>query len=93
MKEIATISLWVAILFPISPPDPRTKLNSPSGISCLAIIFVSSIALAGVNDAGFRITALPHIIAGAAFQAGIATGKFQGEIIPITPKGSREIST
>ena len=90
---MATISLCVAILFPISPPDPKTKLNKPSGISCFAIIFVSSTALAGVKDAGFNITAFPHMSAGAAFQAGIAIGKFQGAIIPTTPRGSREIST
>ena len=74
-------------------PEPKTKLNKPDGMSCFDIISVSAIALAGVREAGLSITAFPHIIAGAAFQAGIAIGKFQGDIIPITPNGSLEIST
>ena len=73
--------------------EPKTKLNKPAGISCLAIISVRAIALPTVREAGFKITALPHIIAGAAFHAGIAIGKFHGEIIPIVPRGSLEIST
>jgi hypothetical protein len=34
-------------------------------------------------------TVLPNARAGAIFQAGMAAGKFQGVISPITPKGSR----
>ena len=90
---MAGISSWVAMELPMPLPEPITRLKRPEGISCFAIISVRAIALAGVREAGFRITALPHIKAGAAFQAGIAIGKFQGEIIPITPMGSLVIST
>ena len=38
-------------------------------------------------------TVLPWQSAGAIFQAGIATGKFQGVMSPTTPTGSRVIST
>ena len=60
---------------------------------CSLIIFVNAIALAGVCEAGFKTIALPKAIAGADFQAAIAMGKFQGDIIPQTPTGSRVIST
>ena len=59
----------------------------------MEIISVKATALPIVKEAGFKITALPHIIAGAAFHAGIAIGKFQGDIIPTTPRGSLDIST
>ena len=50
--------------------------------------WVIAAALAGVRLAGFHTTALPKASAGAIFQAGVATGKFQGEMIATTPTGS-----
>ena len=38
-------------------------------------------------------TQLPYASAGAIFHAGIAIGKFHGVMMPITPTGSRVIST
>jgi hypothetical protein len=42
-----------------------------------------------VADAGLKTRVLPHINAGAIFQAGIANGKFHGVMIPTTPSGRR----
>ena len=43
----------------------------------------------GAALAGFMTTVLPLMSAGASFQAGMATGKFQGVIRPTMPSGSR----
>src|SRR5574341_1706084 len=44
-------------------------------------------AVAGVNVAGLKTTVLPATSAGAIFQVGIATGKFQGVTHATTPSG------
>ena len=44
------------------------------------------------NSLGLMTTALPAARAGAAFQIGIANGKFQGVIRPATPYGLRRES-
>jgi hypothetical protein len=53
----------------------------------------SAQALPGTRSAGLSTTQLPKASAGAIFQAGIAIGKFQGVMRPMTPTGSRVIST
>ena len=65
----------------------------PAGKPWREIISVNATALAGVKFAGFQITLLPNASAGAIFQAAVAVGKFQGEIIAITPTASRVTST
>ena len=77
---------------PTLAPAPMTKLNSPAGISCFAIISVNRTALAGVRFAGFQMTALPKAKAGAIFQEAVAVGKFQGLMTVTTPMGSRRTS-
>ncbi len=57
------------------------------------MISVKATALAGVRFAGFQITLLPNAKAGAIFQAAVAVGKFQGEIMAMTPTASRVTST
>ena len=42
---------------------------------------------------GLSTTALPKARAGAAFQSGMATGKFHGVISPATPRGRRRASS
>ncbi len=44
-------------------------------------------AVAGVSDAGLNTTAFPATSAGAIFQTGMATGKFQGVTQATTPRG------
>ena len=43
-------------------------------------------------SAGFSTTVLPNASAGAAFQSGIASGKFHGVISATTPSGSRSVN-
>jgi hypothetical protein len=50
-------------------------------------------ALAGVTSEGLKTTVLPKASAEPIFRDGIAIGKFHGVITPITPIGSRPIST
>ena len=42
-----------------------------------------------MSDAGLMTAVLPQMSAGNSFQAGIATGKFQGVMMPTTPMGRR----
>ena len=42
----------------------------------------------GVSLAGLRTTVFPATSAGAIFQTGMATGKFQGVMAATTPTGS-----
>ena len=69
-----------------------TKLNTPGGTPARAMISAKADAVAGTSSAGLSTTQLPNARAGAVFQAGIAIGKFHGQIIPTTPTGSRVIS-
>ena len=43
----------------------------------------------GSRSDGFKIYALPHAIAGAAFHSGIIAGKLNGVIPAATPSGCR----
>ena len=56
------------------------------------MISASEWAEPGTRSAGLNTTAFPYARAGAIFQAGIAIGKFQGAMMPITPTGSRVAS-
>ena len=82
-----------ASFWPMEEPEPITKLNKPSGMSCLEIISLKATALAGVMFAGFQTTAFPNASAGAIFQLAVAVGKFQGDIIATVPIASRRTST
>jgi hypothetical protein len=68
-------------------------LNTPSGAPARWRISAIAHAEAGTRSAGLSTTVLPYASAGATFQAGIASGKFQGVIRPTTPSGSRRMST
>ena len=63
-------------------PGPKIMLNTPAGAPASQMISASAAAIAGVWLAGFSTTVLPKASAGAAFQAGMAMGKFQGVIRP-----------
>src|SRR6267143_2947075 len=78
---------------PISLPRPMTRLKTPGGSPDFAMIPARACAEPGTRSAGLNTTQLPYASAGAIFQAGIATGKFQGVINATMPTGSRVIST
>jgi hypothetical protein len=84
--------MWIAGEFgadraAIADDDIEDAFRQPASAAALAISRVS----AGACDAGLITTAFPAMSAGASFQAGIATGKFQGVIRPTTPRGSRVV--
>src|SRR5258707_10885573 len=85
VKEIAFSGVAFTSALPISLPDPATKFTTPFGMPASWQASTMRHALKGETDAGFRITVLPQIKAGASFHAGIAMGKFQGVTSPTTP--------
>ena len=76
-----------------SAPDPVTRLSTPGGTPASTRISASSTADPEAAVAGFQTTGLPQARAGASFQAGIASGKFQGVSAQTTPTGSAIVST
>ena len=76
---------------PHTDPGPATTFTTPAGRPASTAIFSSSSAVSGVSSAGFSTTVLPAARAGATFQDAITSGKFQGTIIPTTPRGSRKV--
>ena len=44
----------------------------------------------GTSSAGLKTTLFPHAKAGKIFQVGIAIGKLNGVMIPLTPIGRRK---
>ena len=61
-------------VLPTRAPGPVTKLSTPGGTPASSNTFTSLTALSGVEEAGLNTTVLPHIRAGAIFQAGMAMG-------------------
>ncbi len=49
----------------------------------------SSVAVPGVSSDGLTTTVLPQASAGPTFQVISNSGRFQGQITPITPRGTR----
>ncbi len=74
-------------------PAPCTRLRTPPGRPASCRASARRTAQSGASSDGLRTTALPAIMAGQAFQAGMATGKFQGVIAPTTPRGARSVWT
>src|SRR6267378_4918040 len=87
VKEIALTAGWFRISSPTSEPEPRTRFRTPLGIPASSNISTMRTAVAGVKEAGLNTTVFPATRAGAIFQIGIATGKFQGVIQATTPRG------
>jgi hypothetical protein len=76
---------------PAAGPRPITTLTTPGGSPAAVRQRAKCIALSGASSEGLSTTVLPAARAGAAFQAGIATGKFHGVISPTTPSGRRSV--
>ena len=72
---------------PTWAPGPVIRFRTPGGRPASSNTSASFTAHSGVDDAGLKTRALPQIRAGAIFQTGIATGKFQGVMMPTTPNG------
>src|ERR1044072_9727037 len=72
---------------PASDPEPRIKFKTPGGMPASVKISTMRTAVAGVSVAGLKTTVFPATSAGAIFQTGIATGKFQGVTQATTPSG------
>ncbi len=90
VKVMASTPGWRARNSPAeSGPNPWITLNAPSGTPASFITSASRVAVDGVSSDGFRMTALPQAMAGAIFQVDSSSGRFQGEITPTTPCGSR----
>ena len=79
-------SAWPAV-----SPRPGTTLKTPSGMPASEASSARRIVLSEVSSAGLMTRLLPAASAGAAFQAAIMIGKFQGRTAPTTPIGSRMI--
>src|SRR5678815_458934 len=65
----------------------RDRFRTPGGMPAASKISVMRTAVAGVIEAGLKTTVFPATKAGAIFQTGIATGKFQGVTQATTPSG------
>src|SRR4029078_11772760 len=87
VNEIAFTAGWLMISSPASEPEPIIKFKTPAGIPASSKISVMRTAVCGVIVAGLKTTVFPATRAGAIFQTGIATGKFQGVTQATTPRG------
>ena len=64
-----------------------TPSGSPASIASSPI----RMAVSGVISAGFSTTVLPAAMAGAKPQPAMGIGKFQGTMMPTTPRGSWKV--
>src|SRR6266566_1394453 len=87
VKETALTAAWLMISSPASEPDPSTRFKTPAGTPASSKSSTIRTAVAGVSVAGLKTTVFPATSAGAIFQTGIATGKFQGVTQATTPNG------
>ena len=69
-------------------PNPGSSESAPAGTPASRSACTRISADAGDCSAGFSTTALPAASAAAVIPAGIASGKFQGEITAATPRGT-----
>ena len=81
----------VTILLPIVRPAPTTTWSVPSGRPASASSSARRSAVSGVLEAGLSTTALPPASAGATLCATRFSGKLNGEMAAITPRGSRMV--
>src|SRR5439155_21579643 len=73
---------------PTASPDPWTTLTRPVGAPARRKISSTHAPDKGVSSAGLTTAALPAATAVAAWVNGIENGKFHGETIATTPRGS-----
>lgn len=93
VKTILATPGWSTRAPPATGPSPGSTWNSPPGSPASRASSARRSAVRGVVSAGLSRTALPAASAGAAPQAAIGIGKFQGAITPTTPRGSRIVKS
>jgi hypothetical protein len=91
VNEIARTRACEMSGVPTAEPRPTTMLNTPVGMPASSKQAARCKPVSGASWASFMTTVFPYASAGAAFQAGIAAGKFHGVIIPTTPSGRRVV--
>src|SRR4029077_15872535 len=74
---------------PTSAPKPVTILMTPLGRPASTRARTRLNVESGVSCAGLMMQVLPQTTAGNNFHEEIAMGKFQGVIMPQTPRGWR----
>ncbi len=74
---------------PTSEPVPITRLTTPGGNPASSSTSINRMPIRGVKLAGLNTAVFPAMRAGIIFQEGIASGKFQGVMMPQTPIGLR----
>ena len=77
---------------PSTEPAPSTTLKTPGGSPAASALSAIRLATCDAPSAGLSTTVFPKANAGAAFQRGIAAGKFHGVISATTPSGSRRVN-
>ena len=87
VKEMPLTSGLSTNTRPTEEPGPVTRFRTPGGSPASSKIWTSLTAVVGVEEAGLNTSVLPHMSAGAIFQAGMASGKFHGVMIATTPTG------
>ncbi len=79
---------WLIRISPAVTPEPSSTLNTPAGSPAAIAVSASSVATYDAISLGLSTTVLPNASAGAAFQSGMATGKFHGVMSAAMPSGS-----
>ena len=92
MKLTARTSSASISSAPMAAPAPSSTLKTPAGSPAAAAVSASATAHRDDASAGLSTTALPKASAGAAFQSGMASGKFHGVMRATTPSGSRSVN-
>jgi hypothetical protein len=70
-------------------PKPLTTLYTPGGTPTLFITSPNRVAVLGVASEGLTTTVLPQAMAGPHFHVISSSGRFQGQMMAITPRGVR----
>ncbi len=91
VNEMTGTSGCSTIARPTTDPCPCTSCTTSGGRPASINTSTSRCALCGTSSAGLKITAFPHSSAGNIFHVGIASGKLNGVIRPVTPMGRRKL--
>ena len=88
VKQTLRTASWVTKRPPMVAPSPGTTCMTPSGTPASRASSPRRSAVRGVRLAGLRTTVLPAASAGPNPQPAMGIGKFQGTMMPTTPRGS-----
>jgi hypothetical protein len=88
VKQTLRTAGWVDQAVADGRPVPGSTWKTPSGRPASRPSSARRRAVSGVRVAGFKTTVLPAARAGARPQPAMGIGKFQGTMMPTTPRGS-----